>query len=89
MDDDADMAELLGNLERVMAENVVLTRLLSTDAGQAGLVAEVKRLTAENDALRERNAGLQEEKNLAIRAAKTAVKSATKAVRKLIPGGAA
>ncbi len=80
MDDDlADqLDEMARNMEAVMRENVTLTKFLSTDATRAGLLAEIKRLTAEVAVLRERNAGLLEEKNSAIRAAKRPKKAVPK-----------
>lgn len=71
--------ELTRNLEVVMKENEVLTKVLTADAGLAGAVAEIKKLNKEIDALRERNAGLMEEKNAAVRVAKAA-RSSKKAV---------
>ena len=64
------LAEMATQMQAVMVENETLTRFLSTDATRAGLLAEIKRLTAQVETLRERNAGLMEEKNAAIRAAK-------------------
>jgi regulator of replication initiation timing len=62
--------ELTRNMECLVAENAALTKIIAADASLHAAVQEVKRLTAENDALRERNAALMTEKNVAIRAAK-------------------
>ena len=67
---DADLAELASNLEQLQRENDTLTQLLSADATLLKAFEMVKQLQRENAALRERVAGLMEEKNIAIRAAK-------------------
>lgn len=85
--DDASMQldELASNLASVMSENEMLTKLLSTDPSMTGMVKLIKQQEREIDSLRERNAGLMEEKNEAIRASKAAIKKATASIKKLVP----
>jgi hypothetical protein len=66
------LAELTTSCEALTQENETLTKLLTADAGQAGFVAEIKRLTGVVRVLNERNAGLLEEKNTAVRALRKA-----------------
>lgn len=72
------LGEMADNLSAVMTENAMLTKIVTADAGLAGAVAQIKQLNREIEALRERNNGLLEEKNAAIRAAKLAQKAVKK-----------
>ena len=72
------LVEMATNMESIMAENAMLTKIVTADAGLAGAVATIKQLNREIDALRERNDGLMAEKNAAIRAAKLAQKAVKK-----------
>ena len=71
------VGELASNMESVMAENAMLTKIVAGTDG-AGALATIQRLGKEVAALRERVFGLQEEKNMAIRAAKLAQKAVKK-----------
>ncbi len=68
---ESDLDELARNMESVMAENAMLTKIIRGDAGE-GALATIRQLNKEVAGLRERVFGLQEEKNMAIRAAKAA-----------------
>lgn len=69
------LVELSSNLSVLMQENDAFRELLHKDDVTASLHAQVLQLSKEVYSLRERNAGLMEEKNSAIRAAKRAVKT--------------
>jgi hypothetical protein len=59
-----------------MLENEVLTKVAISDhLPTVAMAAEIKRLAKEVASLRERNAGLQEEKNDAVRALVSAKKA--------------
>jgi protein subunit release factor A len=66
------VAELSSNLQTVMAENEQLTKLVTADASLAAAVKMIKELQRVNATLQERNNGLMDEKNQAIRAARKA-----------------
>ena len=68
------VAELGANMESVMAENAMLMKIVSGSDG-AGALSTIQQLNKEVAGLRERVAGLQDEKNAAIRAAKSAQKA--------------
>ncbi len=68
------LSELAGNMQALVNENETLTKIITADAQLAGAVATIKQLTKEVQVLRERNAALMDEKNLAIRQAKLAAK---------------
>lgn len=68
------LAEMASNMEALMLENETLTKIVTADSALTGAVATIKQLTREVESLRERVAGLMEEKNLAIRAARQAQK---------------
>ena len=70
MEADDAAAELAENLRIVMREYETLHRILSSDRQLVAATDKIKQLHAENDALRERVAGLMVEKNDAIRAAR-------------------
>ena len=65
------LSELASGMESIMAENAMLTKIIRGDAGE-GALATIQQLNKEVAGLRERVAGLQDEKNLAVRAAKAA-----------------
>ena len=71
MDDDLEeqLAELAGLMVVMMKENASLKLILGVGAD-----ATITQLKAEIASLRERNAGLMDEKNAAIRAAKSAAR---------------
>lgn len=75
------VAELSSNLQVVMTENEQLTKLVTADASLAAAVKMIKELQKVNAALEERNAGLMEEKNQAIRATRKAQASLLKAAK--------
>ena len=74
------LTELATACEALMLENATLTKIISADAQLLAAHALIKQLTREVDSLRERNAGLMEEKNQAIRAARSAVAAQKKKV---------
>lgn len=65
-----DIDELTENLRVLMRENEALRKIATADSQGLAAATIIKQLHAENDALRERVAGLMVEKNDAIRAAK-------------------
>ena len=65
-----DIEELAENMRILMEENEALNKIISADSPLLAAVTKNKQLTAENKVLRERVAGLMEEKNFAIRAAR-------------------
>lgn len=67
----ADLAELASHLEPLQDEAKLLAKIESESDKLAAACAEVKRLTALVRVLEERNRGFQNEKNEAIRAAKS------------------
>ena len=71
------LSELAEGMESLMAENAMLTKIVRGDAGE-GALATIQQLNKEVAGLRERVFGLQEEKNMAIRAAKLAQKAVKK-----------
>ena len=71
------LSELASGMESIMAENAMLTKIIRGDAGE-GALATIQQLNKEVAGLRERVAGITEEKNMAIRAAKLAQKAVRK-----------
>lgn len=69
------------NLREVLAENEAMGKIVEADDKLAAAVAEIKRLTELVRVLEERNAGLMNEKNAAIRSAKSWQRKAEAAER--------
>jgi hypothetical protein len=63
-------AELASELERLIAENQRLTAIVAAKVPVEAAMATIKNMGAEIEVLRERVAGLMEERNIAVRAAK-------------------
>ncbi len=70
------LAEMAHNMESLVRENETLTQLFKADPQLMECVNVIKNMGREIEALRERNAGLMEEKNAAIRDAKAWKKKA-------------
>jgi regulator of replication initiation timing len=66
----AQLHELSSDMEALLAENQLLNSLLPKGPSVRGLIDAIKKQAEEIEVLRERNAGLMEEKNAAIRAAR-------------------
>jgi hypothetical protein len=69
------LAEMARDMQRLVAENERLTAIVAAKVPVEAAMATIKNMGAEIEVLRERVAGLMEEKNAAIRAAKRAKKA--------------